>query len=468
MVLLSVERALNEARKELEREAQKKAEKALSREKQKMQKELESLRKGKQKADDEKRQADEARLVAENAKAIADAEKDAAARERDRLQAESSKCKDVTINEFLKRLQLRPRDSDTDSDDDGNGDGQPRSKRSKSQSSEFDSDGALVKIPKYEGQNLHGLVLFKRVSADIQQLIGQNKFFPLEKMYTGDEITTSQIGHVTVTTTTKNVPKKITNKSELFYLLYNFGQYYLQLYPEKASSFLEYCAFLTKICDDFTAQSLVELDNLIRKEYVTHPQWNWDQTNAVIDKLYMYFAREKSNLKSDSVASASSGVFPSTSGGGSKGRGKPRKQAYFQYQSPLPSGCSSSYCTAFRFCSPTTVSGAFCHTQCLGSGLHLPHCHHRVSRPNNNSRVKKEKRAMQRPSGKQLSLKIQILSMRGAPRIISVGKAAPSVLLVSGYMSVSTVGTPHTGSSSVLILSSMGVNWFPVAGFRDL
>ena len=75
---------------------------------------------------------------------------------------------------------------------------------------------------------------------------------------------------------------------------------------------------------------------------------------------------------------------------------------------------------------------------------------------------------MQRPSGKQLSSKIQILSMRGAPRIISVGKAAPSVLLVSGYMSVSTVGTPHTGSSSVLILSSMGVNWFPVAGFRDL
>ena len=361
MVLLSVERALNEARKELEREAQKKAEKALSREKQKMQKELESLRKGKQKADDEKRQADEARLAAENAKAIADAEKDAAARERDRLQAESSKCKDVTINEFLKRLQRRPRDSDSDSDDDGNGDGQPRSKRSKSQSSEFDSDGALVKIPKYEGQNLHGLVLFKRVSADIQQLIGQNKFFPLEKMYTGDEITTSQIGHVTVTTTTKNVPKKITNKSELFYLLYNFGQYYLQLYPEKASSFLEYCAFLTKICDDFTAQSLVELDNLIRKEYVTHPQWNWDQTNAVIDKLYLYFAREKSNLKSDSAASASSGVFPSTSGGGSKGRGKPKKQAYFQYQSPLPQVAPVATVQRFVSAPPPQFQGHFAH-----------------------------------------------------------------------------------------------------------
>ena len=214
-------------------------------------------------------------------------------------------------------------------------DGQPRAKRSCPQSSEFDDEGALIKIPKYEGQNLHGLVLFKCVSAEIQHLIGKNEFFPLEKMNTGEEITTSQLVHVTVTTTTKNVPKRITNKSELFYLLYNFGQYYLQLYPEKASSFLEYCAFSTKICDDFTAQSLVELDNQICKEYVIHPHGNWDQMNAVIDKIYMYFIRD--NLKNDSAStSTAAAVFPSTSGGGSKGRGKAKKRLFFQYQLPLP------------------------------------------------------------------------------------------------------------------------------------
>ena len=333
-----MERALLDARKDLERDAQKKAEKSLQKEKQRMQKEIDALRKGKEKADDEKCLAEEARLAAENAKSVADEEKELAARERDELQAVADKRNDAVINNFLKRLQRKQADSDSDSDDDG--EGQPRTKRSRPQSSEFDPDGVLLNVPKYEGQNLHGLVLFKRVSDDIRRLIGRNEFFPLEKMYTGEEITTSQIGHVTVTTTTKNVPKKITNKSELFYLLYNFGQYYLQLYPEKASSFLEYCAFLTKICDDFTAQSLVELDNQIRKEYVIHPQWNWDQSNAVIDKIFTYFQRDKSNFKGDSASgssvSAAAGVYPSTSGGGSKGRGKPKKQPFFQYQSPLP------------------------------------------------------------------------------------------------------------------------------------
>ena len=138
------------------------------------------------------------------------------------MQAAADKRNDAVINNFLKRLQRKQADSDSDSDDDG--EGQPRTKRSRPQSSEFDPDGVLLNVPKYEGQNLHGLVLFKSVSDDIRRLIGRNEFFPLEKMYTGEEITTSQIGHVTVTTTTKNVPKKITNKSELFYLLYNFGQ----------------------------------------------------------------------------------------------------------------------------------------------------------------------------------------------------------------------------------------------------
>ena len=61
--------------RDLEKDAQKKAEKALLREKQKMQKEIDALWKGKQKANDEKHLADEAHLVVENAKSIADKEK---------------------------------------------------------------------------------------------------------------------------------------------------------------------------------------------------------------------------------------------------------------------------------------------------------------------------------------------------------------------------------------------------------
>ena len=100
--------------------------------------------------------------------------------------------------------------------------------------------------------NVNGLVLFKRVTEDICKLIGKNEFFPLAKMYTGEEITTTQLGHVTVTTTSKNVPKPITNKSELFLLLYNFDNIICNCTrrkPQASSSiwpFLQKCAITSR------------------------------------------------------------------------------------------------------------------------------------------------------------------------------------------------------------------------------
>ena len=172
-----MERALLKARKDLERDAQKKAEQLLQKEKQRMQKEIDALWKGKEKADDEKRLAEEARLAAENAKSIADEEKELAVHKRDELQAKANKHNDAAINNFLKRLKWKQTDSDTNSDDDG--DGQPHPKRSRLQSSEFDPDDVLINLPKYEGQNLHGLVLFKHVSDEIRRSIG--KIFPFRK-----------------------------------------------------------------------------------------------------------------------------------------------------------------------------------------------------------------------------------------------------------------------------------------------
>ena len=63
--------------------------------------------------------------------------------------------------------------------------------------------------------NLNGLVLMKRVDGNVRKAIGKNEYFPLSKMYTGEEVTISQIGHVTVTTTTSNAPKQISKKSEI-------------------------------------------------------------------------------------------------------------------------------------------------------------------------------------------------------------------------------------------------------------
>ena len=113
-------------------------------------------------------------------------------------------------------------------------------------------------------------VTFKQVEEPIRKMIAKEEFFELSKMYTSEEVVTTQFGHVTMTTTKKDVPKNITQKSELFFLLYQFGQYYLQLYPSKASGFLKYLAYLTKICDNFNAPALVKLKSALRKEYINH------------------------------------------------------------------------------------------------------------------------------------------------------------------------------------------------------
>ena len=259
---------------------------------------LENLRKERDLYDEQKQAAESARNATERARALTDEELALAARTQSALKKKLEASKKDPVVEFLKRYKGKPTDSDSDSDTE-----EPQPKKAKTIPSEFNPDGTAKSIPKYEGMNLDGLVLMKRVGDPISKQIGRNEFFPLVKMYTGEEVTTSQLGHVVVTTTTQNVPKQITKKAEFFFLLYNFGQYYLQLFLHKAASFLEYLAFLSKICENFTVSALVELDNQIRREYVQNTNWNWDQSNSVIDKIFTYFARDPSNLQGGGASS---------------------------------------------------------------------------------------------------------------------------------------------------------------------
>ena len=70
-------------------------------------------------------------------------------------------------------------------------------------------------------------------------------------------------------------------RPEFFQLLYLFGQFYLQCYPEKTAAFLEYLSFLTKYGIVYTVQLLVKLDNQIRRYFVQHPTLNWDVTTPL-------------------------------------------------------------------------------------------------------------------------------------------------------------------------------------------
>ena len=169
---------MEEARNELEHEAQRKAEKTILKEKQKLQKEVDALKKGKQTAENEKCLADEARTEAEEARALADQEKEQVEKEKEELQHEIEVNRDITISELVKHFTKKPHsESDSESDEDG----PPQPKRSRALASEFDEDGLLRKVPEYKGMNVNGLVLFKRVSEEICKLIGKSEFFPLAK-----------------------------------------------------------------------------------------------------------------------------------------------------------------------------------------------------------------------------------------------------------------------------------------------
>ena len=72
---------------------------------------------------------------------------------------------------------------------------------------------------------------------------------------------------------------------ELSQLLYEFGQFYLQLYSAKATAFLEYLTFLTKYGIVFSVLLLVKLDNNIRHFYVQRPHLNWDVTRVEVQRM---------------------------------------------------------------------------------------------------------------------------------------------------------------------------------------
>ena len=72
---------------------------------------------------------------------------------------------------------------------------------------------------------------------------------------------------------------------ELLQLLYEFGQFYLQVYLAKATSFLEYLAFITKYGIVFSVPVLVNLDNNIRRFYVQRPHLNWDVTRVEVQHM---------------------------------------------------------------------------------------------------------------------------------------------------------------------------------------
>ena len=263
----------------LEAEANAKAEERFRKQEQRMKKDLTESQKLRVEAEKGKKKAEASYTQAEAARIIAD-------EERQQLLADRSN----TTGNLLKELQRYNRRDDSSDDEDS---GCPRTKKCKSAQSElFTLDGELKIAPSYSGMDMSNLVMHSMVSNEIISQIANNEFFDLQEMFNGEELTTAD----GTSSSKQKTCKPITKKQEIFFLLYTFGQYYLQIFPAKAAGFLEYLAYLTKYGAPFNVPGLLKLDSALRVHYIKHPEWNWDQNNFTIYRQYDLLSRDPENL----------------------------------------------------------------------------------------------------------------------------------------------------------------------------
>ena len=118
-------------------------------------------------------------------------------------------------------------------------------------------------------------------------------------------------------------------------MLYSFGQYYLQYFPEKAAAFLEYLWYLTTYASEFTVQGLLKLDNELRRLYVLNPEWNWEQSRYEISCITDHHIRERNNFQN--IQSNQQSACKSSRGFGGRGRGSFRGRSTSSPQVPSAS-----------------------------------------------------------------------------------------------------------------------------------
>ena len=162
---------------------------------------------------------------------------------------------------------------------------------------EFHLDGQKVVLAKYEQMNLDNLLNIASVEPKCCKMITQNTFFKLKALQKGSNI---EMVHQCMQTQDDDrdgssfyivvlAPhsQDIKTHPQLFYALYSWGQFYLQCFPEKTVTFLEYLAFMTKYGVIYLVPSLVKLDNKIHQFYVQHPHLNWDMTGPQVQHFLL-------------------------------------------------------------------------------------------------------------------------------------------------------------------------------------
>ena len=245
------------------------------------------------------------------------------------------------MEKFMVYTEAMPKRKPREDDDD---DAQA-SKKPKTDKREFFLNGEKVTPAPYERMMMEELLNPGSVDPRCREKVARDEFFELHHLYNVDDLETANAkqsreeGAAVVPFQSGSTPKGAPrSRSELFQLLYSFGQYYLQCYPQKACGFLEYLAYISKYGQTYTVSTLVKLDNSIRRFFIHRPHLNWDVTRREIGRF-----EKDAEIFQEKELSARTGRTPSKGRGGGGHHGSPHQS----HQSRTPKR-SASHDNGFR------------------------------------------------------------------------------------------------------------------------
>ena len=155
----------------------------------------------------------------------------------------------------------------------------------KKQKREFTPHGDKIVPAAYGQMNTDGLLTLETVDPNVRDKIARNEFVELVALHKVEDAELSRKKQATAEADDSVSKSAIKDRPEFFYLMYKFGMYYLQCYPEKTVAFLEYMAFLTRYGKKYTVSQLVRLDTSCRRHFAQNPSVNWNPSLPHIERF---------------------------------------------------------------------------------------------------------------------------------------------------------------------------------------
>ena len=144
---------------------------------------------------------------------------------------------------------------------------------------EFNFNGQLV--DQIVENDCEGITYCHVVKGAVRDAIAQNEFISLGKILhdtvQGVPISCEMNDGNYSTHNVPPPPESIKTLVELICRLLLFATFYLQKYPHKMVSFLDYMLCLIDHADQLNIQGLVTLDHMWHQEFTINPHWNWSQ-----------------------------------------------------------------------------------------------------------------------------------------------------------------------------------------------